>query len=656
MIKLCGVLALAGLASLACGTAGAAAPTLHLADLRKLVGISSPEISPNGAYVVARVRRGDYEKDRYVGDLVLIDVASHAARTLVRDGHVQRYAWSPEGDAIAYIAEPKSGDDASPQLFVLPMNGGEPLQLTHEKKGVDDFEWRPDGRALAYSAEIESPNAKALEHREDAFNVTEEAWTAQSSPEPSYLYEVARAGGSRHRIGHGSWSVGGGFTYAAGGAGIFVTRIKPGASENQYLAREIVRVDVKTGAASALPALSIMQTDPLRSRDGRSIAFAFANPLGTMQTEVAIAGPNGEHPHMVTQHLDRNVDTASFDPGGALVLGADDATTRRFFRVAPDGTVTRHDLGNVYPLASASIARDGTIAFTGGTPTHPSEVYILAPHARAPQAITHYNDWIRGYALGASRTVSWRSSDGFTPDGVLVSPPHLRAGARYPLALVIHGGPTAASPTAFSGFAQILAAHGWFVFEPNYRGSDNMGLAFARTTVPHIASVPGRDIEEGLAAVLASNPIDPSRIAVSGWSEGGLMTSWLITHDTRWKAAVSGAAVNEWVGYAAMTDAKDFTPQFIGSSPWTNAALFSTYESESPLTYADKVKTPTLILSDAGDFRVPTPLAYEFYHEIRATGTPVQFVVWPVTAHFPGDPVRIEDVYRHWQDWLVKYL
>jgi dipeptidyl aminopeptidase/acylaminoacyl peptidase len=194
------------------------------------------------------------------------------------------------------------------------------------------------------------------------------------------------------------------------------------------------------------------------------------------------------------------------------------------------------------------------------------------------------------------------------------------------------------------------------VFQPNYRGSDNLGLRFARTTVPHISSVPGDDIEAGVAQVLRAYPVDSKRIGVSGWSEGGLMTSWLITHDTRWRAAVSGAAVNDWVQYDTMTDAKDFAPQFIGKSPWSGSVQYAFYEAESPLTYASRVRTPTLILSDAGDYRVPTPLAYEFYHEVRATGTPVQFVIYPVVGHFPRDPVRSEDVLRRWERWLVQHM
>jgi dipeptidyl aminopeptidase/acylaminoacyl peptidase len=334
---------------------------------------------------------------------------------------------------------------------------------------------------------------------------------------------------------------------------------------------------------------------------------------------------------------------------------ANDGTNRRFYRVAADGSIEIAPLGMLAGF-EASVAKDGTIAFTASAPDRPTELYLLPPHAKQPVRLTHYNDWIDRYALASAGTIAWKSKDGFSPDGVLVTPPNWHKGMRAPLVLYIHGGPTSASNTAFSSFPQVLAAHGWFVFEPNYRGSDNLGLAFARTTVPHIASVPGQDIEDGLAAVLKTGSIDSSRIAVSGWSEGGLMTSWLIGHDTRWKAAVSGAAVNDWIGYSAMTDAKDFTPQFIGPSPWTDPSLMDTFNAESPLTYASNVKTPTLILSDAGDFRVPTPLAYEFYHNVRATGTTVQFVIFPVNGHFPSDPVRSEDVNRRWEAWVLKYL
>ncbi len=641
-------------ALLALPAAAQSTATLHLADLRKQVSLSAPEISADGSRVLVLASRRDFEKDKTIVDLVAIDVAGKAERTLVRDGHVRVARWSPDGRNVAYIATPHGGDD-SPQLFVLPMNGGEPLQLTHEKGGVGDFAWRPDGRKIVYAATPEAPNAKAIEAHDDAFTVTDDAWTAQSAPVPARLFEIPEGGGTAHRILGWRWDVAGGLNYAADGRSVFVTRLKPNAHPNRYLATEIVKVSVEDGEVSTIPTLSATQGDPVRSFDGRAIAYDFANPHATIQTEAAIADANGAHPRFATARLDRDVSIEGFAPGNAIVLTANDGTRRRLFRVDENGTVATYPLGDAN-AAGASVARDGTVAFIGYTSVHPSEVWVLHAHATAPLQLTHFNDWVRTFALGKSQTVTWRTGDGFHPDGVLTFPPHWRTGTHSPLVLLIHGGPTGASNTGFSGFAQLLAAHGWLVFQPNYRGSDNLGLEFARTTIPHIASVPGQDIEDGLAAVLRMGIVDETNIGISGWSEGGLMTSWLIGHDTRWKAAVSGAAVNDWIGYSAMTDAKDFTPQFIGPSPWTNPSLMETFDSESPLTYASHVKTPTLILSDAGDYRVPTPLSYEFYHDVRATGTPVQFVIFPVNGHFPTDPVLAEDVYRRWEGWFAKYL
>jgi dipeptidyl aminopeptidase/acylaminoacyl peptidase len=635
--------------------------TLKLADLRKTVSVASPAITPDGKNIALIVRRSDYDKDRTKADLVLVNARTRSARTLLRDvTGLGQIDWSPDGSQLAYIAQgvvdpDDPASEKTSQIFVLPMNGGEAFQVTHETQGVDAFDWRPDGRAFAYSAHIEAPNAKAIKAHDDAFDVTDEAWTDQAAPTPEYLYQIASSGGKPQRIGGGTWRVGGGFTYSRDGKSVFVTRITDDRHPNRYLSVQIIKVNVSNGAIAALPELSTTQTDPVRAPSGQ-IAFAFANPRGRMQTEIALADANGMHPRSVTLRLDRNVAGASFLPGGSLLLTANDATQRRLFRVTPAGAVTKLPLGNLGAGAS-SVSRNGTIAFTAAAPDRPAELFLLVPGARSPVRLTNYNGWITRYQLGVTRPVVWRTFDGLTADGVLTSPPaSAKRSGRAPLVLYIHGGPTSASTTAYSGFVQVMAAHGWYVFQPNYRGSDNLGLRYAVTTVPHITSVPGRDIEAGLAKVLATAPINTNRIGVSGWSEGGLMTSWLIGNDRRWRAAVSGAAVNDWVQYDAMSDSKDFAPLFIGRSPWSSPSEYNLYEAESPLSYASNVRTPTLIMSDAGDFRVPTPLAYEFYHDVRATGTPVEFVIYPVVGHFPRDPVRVEDINRRWEAWFVKYL
>ena len=486
--------------------------TLKLSDLRKTVGLSSPQITPDGRSVALIVRHNDYEKDRTKADLVLVNVRTHGTRTLLSDvTSLGQVGWSPDGSRLAYIAQGViDPDDASSeraqQIFILPMNGGEAVQITHDKTGVNGFDWRPDGRELAYSANIEAPNAKAIKAHDDAFDVTEEAWTAQAAPTPEYLYRIAAAGGKAQRIGSGGWSVGGGYTYSRDGRSVFVTRITDHRASNRYLSREIIRIDTRTGRAVPLPRISATQSDPLRSASGH-IAFGFANPRGTMQSEIAVADSNGMNPRSITTRLDRNVADASFLPDGSLLITANDLTQRRLFHVMQTGAFSKVPTGAI-SVSAAAVSRNGTVAFTGVAPNRPSELYVLTPHARAAVRLTNYNGWIAKYRLGVTRAITWRTFDGMTADGVLTAPPGAAKSGRAPLVLYIHGGPTSASTTAYSGFVQVMAAHGWYVFQPNYRGSDNLGLAYARTTVPHITSVPGRDIEAGLAKVLASAPID----------------------------------------------------------------------------------------------------------------------------------------------------
>jgi dipeptidyl aminopeptidase/acylaminoacyl peptidase len=641
------------LCSAALAAVASAAPTrtLKLADLRQTTSVQNPQISPDGTHIAAYVTHRDYDKNKGVADLVLFDVRTHNSRKLVRAGISATVAWSPDGSSIAYLA----ASDNIPQIFLLPMNGGEPLKVTDEKNGVDDFAWRPDGAALAYTATPESPNAKDIEHHEDAFNVTEEPWTAQEAAPTDQLYVIDAKEGSKPRhIGNGKWNVGGGFAYAPDAKSIFVTRIIAGYQPNNESRHEIVRVDLGDGHISPIARLSMTQQDPFFSRDGKRLAFSFANPTFGAVSEVALSDPAGAHALWATKSLDRAIQGADFMPDDSLVVLAPNGTRTLLYHLGANGLVAL-PLGDLN-ATSVSIARNGTVAFTATNPTRGNDLYVLTPGAKVPVRLTDENRWLDGIALGRHETIIWHTRSGFTANGVLVYPPNYSAGKRYPLALLIHGGPTSSSNNSFGALADTLAAHGWFVFQPNYVGSDNEGTKYASAIVPHVSSVMGDSIEDGLAVLLKRNSIDPNKIAVSGWSAGGLATSWLITHDTRWVAAVDGAAVDDYPQIGAMTDSKDYVDQLLGPKPWANDKLLAIYKSESPLAYADRVKSPTLILSDAGDFRVPTPLSYEFYHSIRATGTPVKFVIWPVNGHFPSDPVRSEDVYRQWETWLATYL
>jgi dipeptidyl aminopeptidase/acylaminoacyl peptidase len=207
----------------------------------------------------------------------------------------------------------------------------------------------------------------------------------------------------------------------------------------------------------------------------------------------------------------------------------------------------------------------------------------------------------------------------------------------------------------FSPLTQLLASAGFVVFQPNYRGSTNLGDAYQHAIFRDTGEGPGKDVMAGVEAVKKLGFVDANRIGVSGWSYGGYMTTWLTGHYDAWKAAVSGAALTDWVmdytvAYYQMGDT-----YFFGGSPWQQKD-HDIWRQQSPIRYAANVKAPTLIMGDVGDPNVPLVNSYEWYHALRDNGVDVEFYAYPADTHFPADIVQTVDVYRRWVGWMQKYL
>ena len=200
-----------------------------------------------------------------------------------------------------------------------------------------------------------------------------------------------------------------------------------------------------------------------------------------------------------------------------------------------------------------------------------------------------------------------------------------------------------------------MATREYVVFQPNYRGSDNLGNTYQRAIYNDAGDGPGRDVMAGVEAVKKLGFIDESKIAVTGWSYGGYMTSWLIGHYHIWKTAVTGASVTDLNEEYNLSDGNVTGRYSFKGSPWLGSNM-KDYVAQSPISYAAQIKTPTLILSDTGDARVPITQSYQLYHAMKDNGVTVKFVAYPVPGHFPGDPVRSRDVYSRWLGWLDQYL
>ncbi len=622
------------------------------ADVFRIAGLSAPRISPDGKTLLFFRSRVNLQTDKRDSELIALDIATHAQRNLKAPAQAHDVSWSPDGSRIAYVSE---DTEHHAQVWVMPASGGDARQYTHSKTGVDQYSWRPGGSAIAYVAFDRVPERTGIAKWEDAFEVTDNGYMHAGPFPPAHLWIDDR------RLTHGAWSVAAGsagstISWADGGRRIAFVRL-PDALLGDAERSTIETVDTTSSRIAPLTSRTRYEFNPRYSPDGRYLAYTYARAGDAMnEADIWLSNGRGAGKDLTLRSIDANTTNFAWYPDSrALLVQANHGTTSMLWRLTIAGRAERIFTGNVNVLGDfdGSIARDGAIAFVGSTANRPGEIYYRSASGKLSR-VTDYNAAIAAKPLGKVTTLNW-TNDGFHEDGVLTYPAAFKSGRKYPLVLLIHGGPTGTSTTSFDELAQLMAARGWFVLRPNYRGSDNLGNAFQHAIYIDATAGPGRDILAGVAAAQRSAPIDPKRICVSGWSYGGMMTSWLITQDHRWACAVSGAAVDDLVYDYSLADDISADRASMPGSPFVGNNM-AVYRSVSPLTYYRNVSTPTLILSDMYDDRVPIAQSYAFYHALRDRGVPVKFYEWPVHGHFPSDPVRTVDVYRYWIDWIAKYV
>jgi dipeptidyl aminopeptidase/acylaminoacyl peptidase len=666
------LVAAAVLAAATCVSAPASARTMQLDDLRKLVGVSSPALSPDGKRVVVVVSRVNWNEDRNDRDLDLIDVATKARRTLTyhRKG-LASPRWSPDGTQLAFIADApaeggegdKAASDAKPQVFVMPMDGGDARPVTSAPEGVEQFAWRPDGGAIAYGATDALPKKRGAERFRDAFAVGNTPITTRKPPRPVHLFVVPAGGGAAKQLTSGEQSLTTGeaestLSWSPDGKTIAFL-LAPNAVLNDAERAHVELVDVASGKLSRPTTHAGYEADPRFSPDGKHLAYDRSEDDNqiTLTEAYVTAVPDGGNGIALSHPVDRAVhDVAWLPDSSGLLFTVHDGTATSIVRAPLQGAPSRLDVGDLMiasPLDGA-LAKDGALAFVATSAKQPAEVYYR-PAGGAPVKLTDYNAAVAALELGSSETVTYQTSLGVRADAVLTLPPGYTAGRTYPLVVHIHGGPTLASTRQFSRQVQLMAARGWLVLEPNYRGSDNLGLAYQRGVRYDPGEGPGKDIMAAVDAVRARGIVDGKRIVVGGWSYGGIMTAWMISKYHLWRAAFSGASVNDWAADYGTADDLGADKALFHGSPYVgnNAAE---YRKASAITYARDVTTPVLIVSDVGDNRDPFATSSMYYHALRDNGKDATFIAYPVDGHFPSDPVRTADLYGRWIDWFARHL
>ena len=624
---------------------------LSLDDYDAIADISGVSIDANGSRVAAVVSHVDRKANMRRGELIVIPTGGGQPRIVAR-GDVSAPAWSPDGSALAWIAP-----DAKGVARLHLMRSGAPerviaIDATAAHGGVQRFAWSPDSRTIAF---IARPPAEPATH-DKAFQIADADYLGTTylartgMGAPAKIWIMVATGGAARRLD----SVQGfpqDLAWHRDGTALFVSS-QTGASLVAARFGTLLTVPVdgspaKVAIASPAP---IGTGGRLVVSDRNAVAFQHYRGQDPWTETNNVAVYEGGQPQVVTQSLDRNIDEFDWLPGTqGMVVRAADHNRTRLWRVTQSGTATPIDLGALNALSGVDAGARGGIAFIGSSASSPAEVYYLASPQAKPVRLTHLNDAVAGRRLGKVETVTWRNG-GYDHDGVVTYPPGYAAGTKYPLFVDIHGGPEASATDAFDFSAQYYAAQGWIVFQPNYRGSTGQGNAYQTAIIGDATKGSGEDILAGIDALERNLPVDPKRIALSGWSWGGVMTSWLIGQDQRWCAAIPGAMAVDFKGYYDQSETGIWISTLLGSPYVGDNAV--KYAKQSPVANLKQASTPTLIIHNVGDPNAPVTQSYTLYHALRDRGVKARMLLRGIDGHGYGDPFSYRQVHSATLGWL----
>jgi dipeptidyl aminopeptidase/acylaminoacyl peptidase len=606
-------------------------------------GETSPRWSPDGRVLAFLSSRTDPFKPE---DLVADDKLAQSAKELVPELKKQ----APKVESPTNTPE-TSGEFPKKQLWMIRMDGGESLPLTHSNGTVQKFAWSPDGSKIAFTVQdpITDEEKAKRKRKDDANHIDHDLKLAR-------LWILDFQSGTTRELSPGEFNVND-LDWSPDGKQLAL-RVSKSAQPLQFWYRnKVAIVDASTGKIERWVNERAGPIDVRWSPDGKTLAFAKLSPSGISNLPVLASNEGGER--LVGEKYRGTIWSMRWRNAKELIAEGIEGTSAKLLAISSE-------TGNIRPLGSLmaegpdlSVSADGrTVAYIGQEFSSPSNVWVLDASGH-PQKLTNLHPQVSSWKLGGAREVNWKNKkDGATIFGILVLPSDYAEGKRYPLVVDIHGGPEWAWWSGWAGswheWGQFLASHGYAVLMPNPRGSDGQGSPFAEAVHRDWGGMDFEDIVSGVDDVIAKGIADPDRLGIGGWSYGGFMSSWAVGHTTRFKAAVIGAAVTDLISFYGSTDiTPDFPGAYFDGPPYAHRDL---YEAHSPLSFVQNVKTPSLILHGEADPRVPTTQGWEFYNALKDMGVETEMVTYPREPHGINEPEHEKDLLTRVLAWYDKHL
>ena len=622
-------------------------------DIINLKRVGSPVIAPNGQLVAYTIRETNWDDNAYETEIWIGEAGSAPSRQVTnsRKSNMQP-AFSPDSAWLAFISD----RDGKRQLYRIAVRGGEAEKLTSTEDGVNNFAWSPNGNEIAFT--MIEPQSEAMKEREKRWG---DVKIEDQDQRFTHLHVLDIATKSTKQLTKGNFVVGS-FEWSPTGRHIaFDHRATSDPADSGTADISVVlpaTLESRVAVAQEGP-----DTTPRWSPDGTKLAFVTAMGKPNFfyaNSVIAVVTPGSPTVQTLTGAFDEDPNLIAWTRAG-IQFSSSQRTWSYLFTLNPDTKqVTRHAPRDQWIGNGFSITPDGvTAAFIATSATEFPDVYIAPVQTMTGKKVSDAGAQIASWPKHTREVIRWKSQDGVEIEGVLHKPADFLQSRRYPLLVVIHGGPTGVSrPTPYgSGTAypiDAFLAKGALILEPNYRGSAGYGEKFRSLNVRNLGIGDAWDVLSGIDALVQQGIVDRDRVGSMGWSQGGYISAFLTTrHSDRFKAISVGAGISDWMTYYVNTDIHPFTRQYLKATPWDDPKI---YADTSPMTYIKQARTPTLIQHGDQDARVPIPNAFQLYQGLRDQNVPVQLSIFKGFGHGINKPKANRAAMTQNLEWFTRYV